>query len=203
MKFSFLILLFIFTISPVESKEKVKLSNEIYKDVPFSSQFIDSGALIRNVNYGPVRKLIPQLERIFKLKLKSRGEAHITTITPPEAEGWFSNHKGINYLISSKELHQKYFPILQKKKFKVLCVGRQKNKKGNIVFYLVVETPDLLAVRKNIQAEVEMRAKFSGLKSNFKAASFYPHITIGFVGGDVHGVSKGPETCVTDISFTK
>jgi hypothetical protein len=29
--------------------------------------------------------------------------------------------------------------------------------------------------------------------------NYYPHITIGYVGGDVHGVSKGLDTCIEDI----
>ena len=186
----------------ISSYAKITISNSIYKQVPFSSQFIEDGALIRNVNYNAIKELIPQLENKYGIKLESRGEAHITTISPPEAQGWFLDHKGINYLISSIEIHQKYFSTLQNTKFKIVCVGKRKSDKGNIVFYLVVDSRDLFTIREEIQKELERRALFTDKKTNFSAKNFWPHITIGYVGGDVHGVSKGTETCIEDLNFT-
>jgi len=173
--------------------------NDVYKQVPFSSQFKEDGALIRNVNYLAVKSYIPIIEKKYKIELESRGEAHITVITPPEAQGWFTDKKGINFLISTAELQEKYSQSMQNTGFKVKCIGRQKNKKGNTVFYLVVDSPDLMEIRKEIEAEVLLRAKFTNKKVYFKAQDFYPHITIGYVGGDVHGVSKGADTCVISI----
>jgi len=183
----------------------IEISKSIYKSVPFSSQFIEDGALIRNVDYKSVNSLIPQLNEIYGLKLEDRGEAHITVITPPEAQGWFTDKKGINFLISSLELHNKYFPTLQKTKFEVICVGKQQNSQGNVVFYLVIDSPELIKIRKEIQKELENRAKFLGKKTFFDAEKqYYPHITIGYKGGDVHGVSKGIETCIKhDLDFIK
>jgi 2'-5' RNA ligase len=174
-------------------------STALQKSVPFSSQFIEDGALIRNINYDAVKALIPKIEKKFGVKLKNRGEAHITVITPPEAQGWFTDKKGINFHISPIEMHKKYFSSLQSTKFKAKCIGRQKNTKGHDVFYIVVESEDLMDIRKEIQKEVEARGKFSKKKVYFKAENYYPHITIGYVGGDVHGVSKGSETCVLDL----
>tara|TARA_Y100000780_G_scaffold230853_1_gene254029 strand:+ start:19764 stop:20363 length:600 start_codon:yes stop_codon:yes gene_type:complete len=179
---------------------EVQISSEVYKKVPFSSEFIEDGALIRNVNYDAVKAIVPQLNSLYGVKLETRGEAHITVITPPEAQGWFTDHKGVNYLISSMELHQKYFRTLQDTKFEVVCVGMQENE-SNKVFYLVVDSPELFAVRAEIAQELERRARFTGKKTFFDSNKYYPHITIGFEGGDVHGVSKGAETCVQDIKF--
>lgn len=201
-KFGFL---FVFALTTLNiSYADVQISKKVYSKVPFSSQFIEDGALIRNVNYEAVRAIIPQLEAKYNLKLETRGEAHITIITPPEAQGWFtSDKKGINYLISSIELHHKYFSTLQNTKFEVVCVGKRENDNGNKVFYLVVKSPELYAVRKEIQEELERRALFTGKKTSFDANDFWPHITIGYIGGDVHGVSKGPETCLEDLNFAK
>ena len=178
------------------------ISKKVFSKAHFSSQFIEDGALIRNINFEAVNALIPQLNKIHNIELQDRGESHITVITPPEAQGWFTpDRKGINYLISSIELHHKYFPILQNSKFEIVCVGKRENDQGNIVFYLVLNTPDLLKVRKEIQSELESRAEFTGKNTSFEADKWYPHITIGYIGGDVHGVSKGPETCVHDLQY--
>ncbi len=179
---------------------EIQIPKDVYKKVPFSSEFIEDGALIRNINYEAVEAIVPQLNSLYGVKLETRGEAHITVITPPEAQGWFTDHKGINYFISSIELHHKYFKTLQDTKFEIVCVGMRENE-TNKVFYLVVDSPELFAVRAEIAQELERRASFTGKKTFFDPNKYYPHITIGFEGGDVHGVSKGAETCVQDIKF--
>lgn len=194
------ILLTTATLLSARSFAEITLSRSVYEKVSFSSQFIEDGALIRNVNYNAVKELIPQLEKKYRIELKTRGEAHITVITPPEAQGWFTpDRKGINYLIDPIEIHHRYFPTLQNTDFNILCVGKQENDNGNLVFYLVVQSEELFKVRSDIQRELESRAKFTGKKTHFNANNFYPHITIGYVKGDVHGVSKGKETCVEDL----
>ena len=179
------------------------ISKNIYKEVPHSAQYTDSGSLIRNIDYKTVNDIVIQIEQKYKLKLETRGEAHITIMTPPEATGWFTDHKGVNFLISSKELHVKYYKTIQKTKFKVVCVGRKTNKKGHDVFYLVVDSKskEILNIRSEIQKELELRANFTGMKTSFNAKAYYPHITIGFVKGDVHVGSKGIDTCIDGLSF--
>jgi hypothetical protein len=199
-----LILSLLLSVTCVFAQDEYSLSKSVYIDVPFSSQFLEDGALIRNVNYAAVKKLIAQIESsknqqsiLNGRKLETRYESHITTITPPEAAGWFTkDKKGINYLISKAELHHKYFPLLQKTKFKAVCIGRvQDDKTGNIVYYIVVDSPELLQVRQDIQIELERRAEFTGKKTGFDANKFWPHITIGYIGGDVHSKPKNIETC--------
>lgn len=174
--------------------EEIKLSSVVYKDVPFSSQFMEDGALIRNVNYEAVKKLVPQIERARGIKLENRGESHITVITPPEAQGWFApSKKGINYFISWEEIHNKYFTVLQKTKFTIKCIG-ESSEGDKQVFFLVVDSPELRAIREEIQREVESRAKFTGRTDIiFDAAKYDPHITIGYVGGDVFSQPKTEE----------
>lgn len=207
MRFLFLAALLLFSIlfnsESTFAKFEINLSKEVYKKVPYSSQFLSDGALIRNVNFQAVNKLIPQLqEYLGNKKLTDRGESHITVITPPEGKGWaFNNQQGVNGLISQEELHQKYFQTMQNKKFEIVCIGERKSEKGNHVFYLVVKSTDLVKVRAEVQRELELRAEFTNSKISFNANDFYPHITIGYIGGDVHNVSKGPETCVEDIQL--
>ena len=192
--------IYLFFLFATNAFGEIQIPKDVYKKVPFSSEFIEDGALIRNINYEAVEAIVPQLNSLYGVKLETRGEAHITVITPPEAQGWFTDHKGINYFISSIELHHKYFKTLQDTKFEIVCVGMRENE-TNKVFYLVVDSPELFAVRAEIAQELERRASFTGKKTFFDPNKYYPHITIGFEGGDVHGVSKGAETCVQDIKL--
>ena len=179
----------------------VDLSLGVYKPVAFSSQYWEDGALIMNVDYSSVAKLIPQIEDIYDIELEDRKEAHITLLTPPEAQGWFASHGGTTRLISTAELHKRYKDKVQKLEFTVKCIGSRASESGNRVFFLVVESQGILDVRKEIKSELEARSKFAGIKVPFDPEAHWPHITIGYVGSDVHGVSKGEETCIPSINL--
>jgi 2'-5' RNA ligase len=186
---------------------EVQLSERVFREVPFSSQYSEDGALIRSVDFRSVNNLIPQLEEKYKKllkgrKLADRNEAHITVITPPEGKtGFFPNSIGIDKVFPTLEMIQSYKPIIQNKKFSISCVGMQKNTKGNVVFYLVIESKDILDIRKEISKLVLERG---GVDIPFKPLqNYYPHITIGYAGGDVHGVSKGTDTCVEKVILSK
>jgi hypothetical protein len=182
---------------------EVLLSKKVFKQVPYSSQYSEDGSLIRSVNFRSVNDLIPQLERKFKKVLKSqslqdRNESHITVITPPEGKtNFFPGSIGIDKVLSTSEMINMYKGSLQNTTFNIVCVGMQSNAKGNVVFYLVVESEDVLSIRKEISniVSVDATIPFKPVKG------YYPHITVGFVGGDVHGVSKGTDTCVADITL--
>ncbi len=182
----------------------VYISKQIFRDVPFSSQYSEDGALIRSVDFRSVNDLIPQLEAKFKVLLKGRGlldrnESHITVITPPEAKsGFFPGSVGIDRVLPTRDVIELYKTNIQNTEFDIKCVGMQSNAKGNIVFYLVVSSTDILNIRKeifNYVRAVDSKIPFEPIKN------YYPHITIGFIGGDVHGVSKGVDTCVSDVKI--
>lgn len=179
------------------------VSTNIYRSVPFSSQYSEDGALIRSVDFRAVNDLIPHLETKFKKLLKNqelqdRNESHITVITPPEGKSdFFPGSIGIDKVLPTNEMINMYKGTLQNSKFDIVCVGMQSNSKGNVVFYLVVESEDIIDIRKEISSIVSVDPTIP-----FKpVVNYYPHITIGFVGGDVHGVSKGADTCVADVTL--
>lgn len=180
----------------------VKLSKQVFKDVPFSPLYLDSGALIMNIDYPSVNALIPQLNKIYGIKLEDRKEAHITVITPPEGQGWGlpEGFNGINTFYSATAIKDKYKDSIQSTKYEIKCVGRQVEGDKQ-VFYLVINSPKLYEIRAEIYDEALRSSVEKGGKLIFNSAKYYPHITIGFVGGDIHGVSKGPETCVQDLTF--
>ena len=179
-----------------------KISKDVYKQEAFSDQYSKDGALIKNVNYLAVNALIPELEKRYGVELEDRKEAHITIITPPEAQGWFyPKRRGLNAVLPTSEMINKFKKQVDNAKFDIVCIGKQTNDKGNIVFYLVVESTDILNIRKEVWNYV---SKNGGEKIPFKPVeNYFPHITIGFKGGDVHGVSKGSETCIENIKYAK
>ena len=132
------------------SEAVLKLPLSVYSKIPFSSQFMEDGALIRNINYDAVKRLVPQIEKLRGIKLTTRGESHITVISPPEAKGWFHpSQKGVDSLISWKQLHRKYFNTLQSTKFTVKCIGESMEGDKH-VFFLIVTSPELRAIRADI-----------------------------------------------------
>ena len=199
-----LILILSILLAASNSIADLKLSKKIFRDVPFSSQYSEDGALIRSVDFRSVNDLVPQIEEKYAdllkgQKLKDRNEAHITIITPPDAKtGFFPGNISIDQVLPTDEMISIYKPTLQQVDFKVVCLGKQQNDKGNIVFYLIVESEDI----DEIRAEIEKLVTKSGRTDiPFKAkGKYYPHITIGFVGGDVHGVRK--DICEKDVNIT-
>ena len=187
---------------------EVLLSKSIFRKVPFSSQYSEDGSLIRSVDFRAVNDLIPQLELRFKdllngQKLQDRNESHITVITPPEGKtDFFPGNIGIDKVLPTDEMINMYKGSIQDTSFEIACVGMLENAKGNIVFYLVVESSDILDIRKEISGIVSSKDP----TIPFHPSSEYdPHITIGFVGGDIfvddegNKVSKGMDTCVSSI----
>lgn len=189
-----------FLVFSFSAMAQVQLSLDVFNYVPFSDQFSEDGALIMNVDYQAVADVRRQIEEIYDLELEDRGEAHITVITPPEAQGWFTeSEKGIRDYYSTDAMIANYSPDLQFTYFEVVCVGMQENDDGRKVFYLVVDAPGLIETRDDIKLIAGMNAEEMGEELEFDPFAYDPHITIGFVEGDVHGVSKGQDTCVQDI----
>ncbi len=194
---------------PVFSKN-VLLSKDIFRKVPFSSQYSEDGSLIRSIDFRSVNDLIPQLEEQFKVELKGnkledRNESHITIITPPEGKtDFFPGSIGIDKVLPTAEMINMYKGNIQNTSFEIECVGMQKNA-TNTVFYLVVkEAEDILDIREEIYEIVQDEDPTIPF---YPTNDYYPHITIGFVGGDVfvdengNKVSKGKDTCVAGINY--
>lgn len=172
------------------------LSRDIYQAVPFSSQFSEDGALIRNVHYPSVNALIPQLNALYQLDLEDRGESHITVITPPDF------NSSLNKVFNIQEILARYSGSIQDHSFQVLCVGSQKSSNGkNQVFYLVVESTGIRDIRFDLAQEANLRAQNQNIPMVFKPEVFWPHITIGYVNGDVFEYDKGLDSCLRDVKF--
>ncbi|MBH47747.1 MAG: hypothetical protein CME71_06215 [Halobacteriovorax sp.] len=151
--------------------------------------------LSMDIPYEPVSKLFKFLEVKTGLSLTSRGEAHITVITPIEYFDVLKDKISIEEInLIAKEI--------QTSKFKILCLGQgAKELDGKLeqTFYLVVSSSDLLKIRKDIQTKFISNG---GRAENFDPFKFYPHITLGFTKRDLHesdGIIKDTSSCMSNI----
>tara|TARA_Y100000589_G_scaffold284446_1_gene283323 strand:+ start:2046 stop:2696 length:651 start_codon:yes stop_codon:yes gene_type:complete len=167
----------------IKKTTNLKLLQDIYRPVPFISHDNPSKAygtyLSRNIYFEPISKVRQYIELQRNLKLKHRGEAHITVITPPEynlMKQWNPriNMKSINHLVNSLVQHM-HFYILGIGSLKGLNINNQESE----VFFLVIKSRGLRAIRKLIAAEWSIpKHIFDSMKQDF-------HITIGFTVSDL------------------
>lgn len=186
-----------FLLNPTFAKTKIYLNSKVYSDQAYTDLYKNQGALVRNIDFQSVHELVSQLNQIYGLKLADRGEAHITVITPPEYKSELAG------FFSIEEIHAQFKNRVQNTTFQIICVGERKGTDGKHVFYLVIDSPDLIALRTELQnqAEARFKAQNKALAASFVAKRFWPHITIGFIQDDIHGLSKGPETCINDLEL--
>jgi 2'-5' RNA ligase len=178
------------------SVKTLTLSRKVFQKVQFSYQYSEDGALIRNVYYPAVNDLIPQLNKLYKVDLEDRKEAHITVVTPPEYQ------KNLKEIFTTNDIISHYQHDMQELPFEVVCVGSRKSStSSNRVFYLVVKSPDLLNLRFDLAKVARYRALERGIPMAFQPEVFWPHITIGYVKGDVFEFSKGPESCLPGVKL--
>ncbi len=110
-------------------------------------------------------------------KLKNRGEAHMTVVTPPEMQSLDKSSR-------AKFLEQLNGIDWTQKIITPICLGRgfsDLDGQRESTYFIVVDSPAVNAVRE----------KF-GLKH------FFPHITLGFSKRDLHfedGVVKDRKSC--------
>ena len=122
-------------------------------------------------------------------KLKSRGEAHITVITPPEFDV-------LKTKITPSRIHTLASVFLQKEiVIQHVCLGESDKKikdKIEKVFYVVITSPELLRLRHALADEGHLS------KNEFNPEVFFPHITIGFTERDLYyedGIIKNKDSC--------
>lgn len=147
--------------------------------------------LAMDLPVGRYEELRKKIEKDTRESLKTRHEAHITVITPPE---WDLLKDKLTMKEVDELAHQAGFPEVP---FETVCVGHGEKKEGSPVmktYYVVVKSDGLLKLRQKIQDLHEKR----GGSSAFDAKHFFPHITVGFTHRDLHeqdGVIKSEDSC--------
>lgn len=156
-----------------------------------------SSYLAMNLVYDDFTPLLRSVENNFEVALQSRGEAHVTVITPLEY------YDVLQDKVSLEEIDNiaNNFGI-QSSELELLCVGRgQKEIGGKIesTYFVVAQSQNLLNIRKEIQKLYEERG---GEPSAFKADNYFPHVTLGFTLRDLHesdGILKDQRSCVAQF----
>lgn len=153
--------------------------------------------LTMNLPYEPIQKLFKQIEVSEKTVLKSRGEAHITVLTP--LEYWDT----LKSFVAMDEINQIAEDMkIQSSQFEVLCLGKAQavlNDKQQQTYFVVVRSNDLLKIRHKIQ---KLFVAKGGKEKDFDPNHFYPHITVAFSERDLHeadGVIKDSNHCAYSI----
>jgi len=163
------------------------LSSEIFdgnsvKFIPHKGPGIYDSYLTMNLPFKPMKQFMEQFQPQPSTALKSRGEAHITVVTP--LEYWYELKP---YNVTIHQLNQLAQKMkIQKSSFTVQCMGRgeaQIDGQNQQTYFVVVQSEDLLRIRHAIQALV--RKSDNGL-SKFDADTFYSHITLGYTERDLH-----------------
>lgn len=175
--------------------------NKIVDFIPHTEDKKFGSYLAMNLEAEPFVNLKSYIEKKLKLPLKSRGEAHITVITPPEFDNVLKKHLSIQKISDlAKQME------IQKSDLKYICVGQgllTKETKAQKTFYVVIESQKLLKIREAIHQEY---VKNGGNSADFQWNHFYPHITVGFTDRDLHeedGVIKDQKSCLFDLPIKK
>ncbi|HET9239797.1 MAG TPA: 2'-5' RNA ligase family protein [Oligoflexus sp.] len=155
------------------------------------SQYVDM-----KVPYEPIAQLKKEIEAREGVVLQSRGEAHITVITPPEMTVLRTrlSLEQINGTIEKSRIQS--IPI------QLQCVGRGQLKQADrklATYFIVVQAPGLLQVREKLRQQF---IAAGGEKQAFSVERFRPHITVGFTERDLHpedGVIKDSRSCLYKV----
>ena len=148
--------------------------------------------LALNVAASPAAAILAELDAALGARLKSRGEAHITVLTPPEV----SSLRGKLSISAIETLARD----LQRTEWTPVCVGfsRAKTNPALQTYYIVVRSEALLTLRKLVQSKF---IAAGGSSAAFDANDFRPHITLGFTQRDLFetdGAMKTVATCPSE-----
>ncbi len=139
----------------------------------------------------PAQALLGDLDRALGAKLKSRGEAHITVLTPPEVSVLAKKlpMRSIEALADAQKLQQSAWTPM------CLGVSVARSNRALQTYYVVVKSDALFAFRR------ELHARFvaaGGAAAAFDPADYRPHVTLGFTQRDLFeadGAQKTPASC--------
>ncbi len=137
--------------------------------------------LALNVPFEPVKPLFKGLTETLQTSLKTRGEAHITVVSPIEFDSVLSK------VLTAKDLETLALEMnIQKSHYEILGLGSgRKILDGHPeeTYFLVAKAPDLLSIR---QAVLKLYLDKGGTQGAFNPNDFTPHITVGFTKRDLH-----------------
>lgn len=190
--------------TPLAWSQSISISRSVFdtKNEPFKTHQgpgpFDT-YLAMEIPFAPVKKLYNDLIQRNRAQFASRGEAHITIISPPEFEQQLRGFIEMDEIDRiAKELK------IQESEFSIVCLGtaeKIKNGKFTKAYYLVLESPALFNLRNQILNNIIISG---GIPTLFIPENYYPHITVGYINDDLHdsdGVFKDATTCESDVEL--
>lgn len=143
----------------------------------------------QDLDYPPFEQLRRQFEAQQEVRLKTRGEAHVTLISPPEMKVLRRSMTAVAMTVLAHEMD------IENNPFDVICLGKGV-KDQMATYFIVVRSPRWLEFRREV-------AKRAGYPRDFAPEDFHPHITLGFTDRDLFiqdGVVKNEKSCLTPVT---
>lgn len=148
------------------------------------------------IPYEPIAQVKKEVESREGVTLQSRGEAHITVVTPPEMTVLRTrlSLEQINGFMEKANL--------QKIPVQLNCLGRGQIKQGDrrlATYYVLVQAPGILQVREKLR---QLFVGAGGDRQAFQPERIRLHITVGYTERDLHpedGVIKDSRTCLYKV----
>jgi 2'-5' RNA ligase len=166
----------------IEVSDKIKNTSSM----PFYTHTFNN-VLALNIEYSQIKKIRKVIEEKIGQKLKFltawniNGEAHVTTITPPEYKDHLRFHISmtrINQIATEMEIQNTELEILGIGSGNKLIEG-----KVETTYFVIVDSAKLRRIRHAIFREF---VDNGGNPKSFDPAWFFPHITIGYTKSDIH-----------------
>ncbi|KAJ1668410.1 hypothetical protein IW140_000238 [Coemansia sp. RSA 1813] len=183
-------------------------------NIPFTSHASDKPFgtyLQQTLDFGPFKELFDAISTTTNTAIHSRGEAHITVISPPEFDHVLKPAGVTIEEIESIALRSG----IQDARLVPVCLGRFSGTlpnpktdadKGTFLLYSLVVADvhnDLLAIRRKV---FEVYREKGGQGALFQPEGFWPHVTLGFDRRDLFiedSIYKGSNYCYAPIRMVR
>lgn len=151
----------------------------------------------QELEFAPYEKVRTQVEKFIGKRLKHRGEAHVTLITPPEMKVLLQSttSKAIQELAAKMDMGNTVFDVV--------CIGRGVGKDRMETYFVVIKSPRFLEFREQVARLAQPSSRRLAQTSGFDPNSFYPHVTLGFTERDLHlqdGIQKNEKLCLSSAN---
>lgn len=179
---------------------KIELDRNL-EDITLARTNNSQSYISYDVNVNGVADLLNPIQERYQLLLQSRGEAHITLLTPDEL-GVLKKVLPLSFI---QDFFEKSRPEV---KLNIYCLGKGeallKNKLEK-TFFLVIHSKELVKLRQQLfQIAIKRGVQTELVKEKFIPDLYFPHITIGFTKEDLHyqqGVVKNDQSCDLNFAF--
>lgn len=159
-----------------------------------------AGYLTMKLPYEFIRPVLAEVQTRENLKLLTRGESHVTVITPPE-EAVLKGEGVLPQLIDAQAQREK----IQDSKLNSVCLGRGQAAVEGVIektYFIVLDADRLRQLRLQI-AELIPKDQKSGV-NRFEPGRYLPHLTVGFTRQDLfeqNGVVKDISSCIYPLEL--